>query len=595
MIPLARTKQFSYTRLRLLSRSVTALPLVVLTVFVIVSVVSCIFAQSWLDNTRDRMIDRRVQEDSLKLRSSLQAYTLIAAGGAGFAETSDVSNDSWNSFITSYSISNNFPAINAVTYAKAMSRDDAQSYIDQRNQSVGSTMFTLDAAKSDSDIYLMTMYTNPDVPAFASRLGIDEYDIPSRKAAIDRAINENHPILTSQPQLIQPQNDAAAKPQQGFIIFVPIYDKSQPLATPADRRSALLGTSNVSLQTQKFFNAIYSDTDKETHTYLAVYQGNDTHSPQIYAGGVRPSAPDDVAVTRHIQFGDQTFTYAYQFSDSDLLTFVERNRPASILIGGLALGALLAVIMLFSIRARLHKISFDKEREVQLAKDELLSLASHQLRTPATGVKQYMGMVLQGFAGEITEQQRDFLQKAYDSNDRQLHIINDILHLAKLDAGRIVLTKTTFDLSELVRSVVEEQSETAHEAEVTLTSKLPKRLPVFADAHMMRMVVENLVSNAIKYTNPGGSVAVALRNTKRGSELSIKDTGVGIADEDLDKLFKQFSRVANERSHLVSGTGVGLYLVKNLVELHGGKVSVVSKLAKGTTFSVIFPHENPKL
>lgn len=588
-----RTKKFNYTRLRLLSRPVIALPLIVFTVFVIVSIIGFVSAQSSLDSTRDRVIDRRVQENALKLRSSLQAYTLIASGGAGFAETSDIDAGTWDSFISAYNIPSNFPAINAVTYAQVMNHDDAQVYVDERNAAVGSNMFSLTA--SNPDFYIMTRYTNPNSPAFASRLGIDEYAIPSRKQAIDSAIAMNQPVITSEPQLIVSANDAKAKPQLGFIIFAPIYDKSQPLDTTQERRAALLGTSNVSFQTSKFFDTIYSETDKISHTYLTIYQGADEHAPVVYQGGVRPSSRDSIPFTQHVHYANQTFTYVYQFSDSDLLTFVELRRPLSTLIAGIALGGLLAIIMLFSIRARLHKISFEKEREVQLAKDELLSLASHQLRTPATGVKQYMGMVLQGFAGEITAQQKDFLQKAYDSNDRQLHIINDILHLAKLDAGRIVLSKTTFDMSELVQSVLEEQTQAAREAEVAITPKMPRHLQVYADSHMMRMVVENLISNGIKYTNPEGKVNVTLKNNRDAYELVVKDTGVGIADADFDKLFKQFSRVANERSHLVSGTGVGLYLVKNLVELHGGKVRVKSKLGQGTTFTVSFPHEIPEV
>jgi len=158
-----------------------------------------------------------------------------------------------------------------------------------------------------------------------------------------------------------------------------------------------------------------------------------------------------------------------------------------------------------------------------------------------------------------------------------------------------VLSKTTFDLSELIVSVLEEQSEAIHEAEITLLHRLPKQAEVYADAHMMRMVVENLVTNAIKYTHPGGQVTVSLKSSSSNYDFIVKDTGVGIADDDVDKLFKQFSRIDNERSHLVSGTGVGLYLVKNLVELHGGDVSVKSKPSKGTTFTVTLPREVPNL
>ena len=595
MSHLSRTAKYSYQRLKLVSKPVIALPLIVFAVFVIAAVASYVAALGSLDTARGRVIERRAQENALRLSTQLSTYTIVARGGVGYAMVNTPTAEGWNAFVSAYNISSSFPTINAVTYAQVMNHDDAQALVDERNAEVRVSTFSLSPAKPATDPYVMTRYVVPNVPAFSSRLGIDEYAVPSRKEAITRAMVTNSPALTSEPQQIKPATNPDAAPQPGFIIFAPIYDTSKPLGTVAERKAAFVGTSNVSFLAKTFFDSMYIYSEHQTHTYLTVFQGDSIAAPKIYEGGIHPSANDRVGYIQKIVYAGQTFTYRYEFSDSDLLTSVERYRPLGLLIAGIFFGALLALTMLFSIRARLLKLTTDKEHEIQLAKDELLSLASHQLRTPATGVKQYMGMVLQGFAGEITSQQKDFLQKAYDSNDRQLHVINDILHLAKLDAGRIVLTKTTFDMRELISSVLDEQHESAVLGEVRLTSKMPKKLMVFADSHMMRMVVENIVSNAIKYTHPGGKITVTLKNADDSYALSVKDTGVGIAEQDMDKLFKQFSRVANERSHLVSGTGVGLYLVKNLVELHGGKVEVITKVGKGTTFTISFRHETTEL
>jgi signal transduction histidine kinase len=542
-----RSRKIDYARLRLLSRPVIMLPLIVFLVFAVVSIGSSSLAQQALTSTRDHAIERRTQEDQLEFVNKLSAYQLIASGGAGLASVGALSESAWQTFVSAYNIGNNFQAINAITYA---------------------------AVSGNS---LIVTYVSPDHPAFTSRLGLDEYSFPSRKATVMQAA-AGKPMLTNQPEFIKPNDEPNGHVQPGFIMFAPIYDTSLPLDTAAQRRAALVGTSNVSFVASRFFYSIYADKESQTHS-----------SPKVYSGGVRPAQGDSFEYTRTIMYDGQPFTYQYQFSNSDLLTRIERDRPIAMLISGIFLGGLLAILMLFGIRSRLHRLTFEKERDVQNAKDELLSLASHQLRTPATGVKQYMGMVLQGYAGDITPQQKEFLEKAYESNERQLHIINDILHLAKLDAGRIVLSKTNFDMSELLLSVLDEQTQSAQEGGITVIKRIPKKLDAYADAHMMRMIVENLVSNAIKYTNPEGKVTVALKSTKEGVVLTVRDTGVGIDDNDLDKLFKQFSRVANERSHLVSGTGVGLYLVKNLIELHGGTIDVVSHVGKGTTFTLALP------
>lgn len=263
--------------------------------------------------------------------------------------------------------------------------------------------------------------------------------------------------------------------------------------------------------------------------------------------------------------------------------------PVFMLISGFILALMLSAITYFSLHSRHHKLLFEKERDVKMAKDKLLSLASHQLRTPATGVKQYLGMVLQGFAGDITPQQKDFLEKAYESNERQLHIINDILHLAKLDAGRIVLSKRDFDLATMLRDVAQEQQQDARKGLIIMSVKAPKKAVYRGDSHMFRMVVENLISNAIKYSPNGSKIAINLKKKKTSYEIHIIDNGVGISQKDFSKLFKQFSRISNQRTHMVSGTGVGLYLAENLTKLHGGQILVNSKVGYGSTFKVILP------
>jgi signal transduction histidine kinase len=200
-------------------------------------------------------------------------------------------------------------------------------------------------------------------------------------------------------------------------------------------------------------------------------------------------------------------------------------------------------------------------------------------------------MLLQGFAGDLTAQQRTYLERAYSSNNRQLHVINDILHLAKLEAGRIVLAEHKFDIADMVREVVDEQREDANKAEVTLKLEAPPRGMIIGDSHMLRMVVENLVSNAIKYTPSKGKVIVRLNQKTKSWVLIIKDTGVGIADKDLHKLFKQFSRINNSRSDFVTGTGIGLYLAHHLVVLHDGSIGVSSVEGRGSTFTVRLPRK----
>lgn len=247
-----------------------------------------------------------------------------------------------------------------------------------------------------------------------------------------------------------------------------------------------------------------------------------------------------------------------------------------------------------------HKIESQRLQhymDLNKTKDEFISLASHQLRTPATGVKQYLGMVLEGMAGDITETQQTFLQKAYASNERQLTIVSDLLKVAQIDAGKIRIRQEDVDLVELITDVITEQKATHAMRRQKVEFIAPDgKACAFVDPDKMRMVFENMIDNASKYSDPGKSIRVSIREKNDMMVVEVKDNGVGVAPDDVEKLFEKFNRIHNHLSNHVGGTGLGLYWAKKVVDLHGGIIKVASVLNKGSTFSIYLPkNERPSL
>ncbi len=245
----------------------------------------------------------------------------------------------------------------------------------------------------------------------------------------------------------------------------------------------------------------------------------------------------------------------------------------------------------------LEKMNVDltEQREELLAlnnaKDEFISLASHQLRTPATGVKQFVGMVLEGYVGKIAVSQREMLEYAYESNERQLQVISDLLKVAQVDAGKVSLSKESCDMVELVKDILQEQQNQfeLRKQDVVFKSDNTKHI-ARVDINRMRMVLENIIDNASKYTPDGKKIEIDLMNIDRNQvHIRIKDQGVGIPAKHMTKLFQKFSRIDNPLSILVGGTGLGLYWAKKIIVLHGGTISVSSKPNKGTVFNVKIP------
>lgn len=229
--------------------------------------------------------------------------------------------------------------------------------------------------------------------------------------------------------------------------------------------------------------------------------------------------------------------------------------------------------------------------EINRSKDEVIALASHQLRTPATAVKQYVGMVLEGYAGDLNPEQEKFLQSAYESNERQIQVVNDILRVAKLDLKKITLKCTEVDIGVLMQNILHDMASLMQNRNQTLTFESPnKAVRACVDTEYIRMAISNIVDNASKYTPPGKAITALVRPASSDRVLvSISDEGVGIAKHDTEKLFKKFSRIDNPLSVKVGGTGLGLYWSNEVVELHGGSISVESTIDVGTTFNVFLP------
>lgn len=234
-------------------------------------------------------------------------------------------------------------------------------------------------------------------------------------------------------------------------------------------------------------------------------------------------------------------------------------------------------------------------KETDKSKSEFVSMAAHQLRTPLSAIKWTFHMIMKGELGPVTADQRSFLQKGYDSSDKVISVVNDWLNLDYLEANKNKYDFAPTDIRKLVDGVIFEFHERVQEKNIDLTvehakTDIPK---VEVDPIKFSMVIENLIDNAIKYTPPKGKITVAVReetkNKEKEIELIVSDTGIGIPEKEQEKLFRQFFRSSNAAAASPRGSGLGLFIIKNLVEGHHGTVRLESEEGKGTKFMVTVP------
>lgn len=223
-------------------------------------------------------------------------------------------------------------------------------------------------------------------------------------------------------------------------------------------------------------------------------------------------------------------------------------------------------------------------------KDEFISLASHQLRTPATAVKQYVGMLSQGYFGKLTKEQLDMLGVAYKNNERQLEVIEDLLRVAKVDAGKVYLDKSSCNVVVQLEEAINEQAILFEKrGQSVIFNKPNSKMIASIDPKLMLMVFENILDNAGKYSKDGKPVTITIHQNETYTIITIKDRGVGIRKSDQNKLFKKFFRIDNSLSASVKGTGLGLYWAKRILDLHDGSIKVTSTLKAGSTFEISTP------
>lgn len=229
-------------------------------------------------------------------------------------------------------------------------------------------------------------------------------------------------------------------------------------------------------------------------------------------------------------------------------------------------------------------------QRLDAAKDEFISMASHQLRTPLTSVKGYISMVLEGDVGEISDMQHKLLEEAFISSERMVHLINDFLNVSRLQTGKFMIERRPVDLAKITRQEVDALQTIAKAHDLKLKFKAGPRIPVlYIDESKIRQVIMNFIDNAIYYSREFTTILIELTVEAGDVVLTVHDTGIGVPEAEQAHLFTKFFRATNARKQRPDGTGVGLFLAKKVVVAHGGHILFTSVEGEGSSFGFRLP------
>src|SRR5262249_21462647 len=243
----------------------------------------------------------------------------------------------------------------------------------------------------------------------------------------------------------------------------------------------------------------------------------------------------------------------------------------------------------------LRRQAIELEQASQL-KSQFLANMSHEFRTPLNAMLGYTSMLLQGVGGQVEGPAKRQLHRIESNGRHLLTIINEILDISRIEAGRMPLQMSTFKIAELIAEVRSELEPIIMRSKLSITTDLPKDLrPITTDRQKVKQILLNLLSNALKFTHEGGVKFVVRRHAgARTITVAVADTGIGIATADQDKIFEDFRQLDNSPTRAYGGTGLGLSICRRLALMLNGRISVQSELARGSTFTLTLPIQGRK-
>lgn len=569
-------------------------------VFLLAMLLTVGFTYYALQNAQEQ---DRIAFDSLARRAQsaivqrMQTYiNLLYAGRAFLKGSENVDRTEWHNFVTALDIATRFPGIQGIGYTVRVPPDRLAAHVAEVRRHDLPTYHVWPAGARPEITSIL--YLEPMDARNQAAIGYDMYSEPVRREAMARARDTGQPALTGKVSLVQ---EITEQKQAGFLIYLPVYRKGAPLDTQAQRREALLGYVYAPFRADDLFTGLFG-AQRHPNLDFEIYDGLPSpetllhdHNPEVHSHDLgtetfQLSIPTTVA--------GRTWTVLYT-SKPEFRANADRGLVLVVFISGTLVSLLLGAITWSLASSRSRALAMATEMTAELrkadqAKDEFLSVISHELRTPLNFIMGFGSILQDEVPGELNPKQHEYLAKMLNGVDRMLILVNDLLDFAKIQAGELDLMPAPADFVPLAKEVHATMKPLADQKGISLAFDMPEHLELVVDGPRIVQVLTNLIGNAIKFTSAGGQIVLKSRFDGPDLLTEVIDTGIGIAPEDLPKLFTRFKQLDMSSTRQVGGTGLGLSISKAIVESHGGSIGVHSQKGKGSTFWFRLPVDGPQ-
>jgi signal transduction histidine kinase len=584
-----------------------------LTLCLLVTVVLWKYSDNESINRARQSFEFRTSEICSALNDRVVAYELALRGGVALLSSVDnISRSQWHCYVGALNLQQDYPGIQGMGYSPVVTSANKEQHIETL-RGEGFPEYVI-RPPGERPVYTPVIYLEPADARNRLAIGYDTYSDPVRREAIERARDTGKPSITAKIKLVQENTKDV---QVGFIMFLPLYAPGSPVYTVEEKRLAVTGYVNAPFRMNDFMRGFIG---KDIHDLkLELFDDvNMTDNALMYKNEDLEPAPSSgqqplfTSVRQMVIFGNN-WTVRFQSLPAFEST-IDQRVPHLILVSGLCVSLLLflvafiqaiAMVQSNKITAALRESeeryrSMAAQAEIaNAAKSDFLANMSHEFRTPLNSIIGFAEMLEDSLYGPLNLKQAEYVGRVLKTSRHLLRLVNDILDLSKVEAGKMTLETASLGINEIIDDVILLQLEASakHGLELSADVGATAGLRLEADERKLKQVLFNLISNAIKFTPEGGKVTVSTAAPVPGAEemltVAVTDTGKGIAKEDLGRLFKEFSQLESPYTKNYEGTGLGLALTRKLVLLHGGEIGVESEPGQGSRFFFTLPLSQP--
>jgi signal transduction histidine kinase len=531
-------------------------------------------------------------EVQIKFESRLRSQTQILRNGAGlFAVSDTVTREDWNAYYVHSRISIHYPGIQGFGYTQVIPPHLLQEHIQSIRES-GFPEYTV-TPEYEREFYTAIIYLEPFEGRNLRAFGFDMYSEPVRRQAMQAAVDSNFAVLSGKVTLVQETDEDV---QPGFLIYVPVYHNNMPLNTVAERRAAIKGWVYSPYRIKDLAEGVFQQWQSHSLPSIRfrIYDGDSVNPESLmfdsYEGLSEGSSGMVFTETLPIRLNENTWTLVTTSESSQLLY---NGNLLFVFFTGITISLLMFFLTTSLINAhqqtqRIQQLNLQLGK-LNADKDRFISILGHDLKNPFNNMLGFLDILSRDLNTLEKEKVENFIAFLNDVAKNTYKLLDDLLKWARVQTGNFPFDPRNFSFASAFREVYGHLHSFAHSKDITLINANEEDLTVYGDYEMFKTILRNLISNAIKFSNPGGEVRVKAEKENDQIVVRVADKGIGVDGAKMQKLFVITEIVTTKGTADEKGTGLGLILCKEFVEVHGGTIWMESEPGKGSQVSFTLP------